>query len=64
VGVDEQGQASVPFAAANSMILQFQPNTTQTEVDDYIKSNNFAVIKTFPSIGAIQVKTDLSRFFD
>jgi hypothetical protein len=61
--VDAQGQATVPFAAQNSMILQFQPDVTQSQVDDYIKSNNFEVVKTFPSIGAVQVTTDLSRFF-
>src|SRR6266851_10175615 len=63
VPVDAQGQATVPFAAQNSMILQFQPDVTQSQVDDYIKSNNFEVVKTFPSIGAVQVTTDLSRFF-
>jgi subtilisin family serine protease len=61
--VDAQGQATVPFVAQNSMILQFQPDVTQSQVDDYIKSNNLEVVKTFPSIGAVQVKTDLNRFF-
>ena len=60
---DAQAQATVPFVAQNSMILQFQPNTTQSEVDDYIKSNQLEVVKTFPTIGAVQVITDLSRFF-
>jgi hypothetical protein len=61
--VDAQGQAAVPFVAQDSMILQFQPNVSQREVDDYIKSNNLKVVKTFPSLGAVQVFTDLSRFF-
>lgn len=61
--VDTQGQANVPFVAQDSMIVQFQPDVTPSQVDDYIKSNNFSVVKTFPSIGAVQVLTDLSRFF-
>jgi subtilisin family serine protease len=60
---NSQGQTSVPFVAANSMILQFQPDTPQVQVDDYIKSNKLKVVKTFPSIGAVQVETDLSRYF-
>jgi subtilisin family serine protease len=36
---------------------------TQSQVDDYIRTNNFEVVQTFPSIGAVQVKTDLSKFF-
>jgi len=60
---NSQGQTSVPFVAANSMILQFRPNTSQAQVDDYIKSNNLKVVKTFPSIGAVQVETDLSPYF-
>lgn len=61
-GTKDQTTA-VPFVAQNSMILQFQPDLKQADVDDYIKSNNLQVVKTFPSIGAVQVKTDLSRFF-
>jgi hypothetical protein len=61
--VDAQGQAAVPFVAQDTMILQFQPNLSQSQVDDYIKSNNLKVVKTFPSLGAVQVSTDLSRFF-
>lgn len=63
LSVDAQGQAAVPFATQNSMILQFQPDVTPGQVDDYIKSNNYEVVKTFPSIGAVQIKTNLDRFF-
>jgi len=63
MSVDATGKAAVPFAAQNSMILQFQPDVTPSQVDDYIKSNNFEVVKTFPSIGAVQIKTNLDRFF-
>lgn len=58
-----QSPRSVPFVAANSMILQFQPDTSQAQINDYLQSNNLPVVKTFPSIGAVQVKTDLTKFF-
>ncbi|MGX8010098.1 S8 family peptidase [Mesorhizobium sp. ORM8.1] len=61
--VDAQGKVDVPFAAQNSMILQFKPDTTQKQVNDYLGQHNYEVIRTFPGIGAVQVKTDLSRFF-
>jgi subtilisin family serine protease len=60
---ETQRQTVVPFVAQNSMILQFQPDTSQEQVDDYIKSRGLEVVKTFPSIGAVQVLTDLNRFF-
>lgn len=63
LSADAQGQATVPFAAQNSMILQFQPDVTPGQVNDYITSNNFEVVKTFPSIGAVQIKTNLDKFF-
>jgi subtilisin family serine protease len=53
----------IPFASSNSLILQFQPNITGADVAQYFKENNFIVTKTFPDIGAVQVDTDLSRFF-
>jgi subtilisin family serine protease len=61
--VDAQGQTTVPFVSQSSIILQFQPDVTQAQVNDYIKSNHFEVVKTFPSLGAVQIKTDLNRFF-
>lgn len=45
------------------MIVQFQPDTTQSQIDDYVKVNKFEVVKTFPTLGAVQIRTDLSRFF-
>ena len=60
---DQKADGKVSFGAQDLMILQFQPNVTQSEMDDYVKSHEFEVVRTFPSIGAVQIKTDLSRFF-
>lgn len=62
-GSTEQKDGTAAFVAQDSMILQFQPDVTQSQVDDYIKSHNFEVVRTFPSLGAVQIKTDLSPFF-
>jgi hypothetical protein len=61
--LDANGKADVPFVAPNSMLLQFQADTTQAEIDDFISSKKLEVVKTFPNLGAIQVKVDLSKFF-
>src|SRR5690242_10961353 len=58
-----KGEDRIPFVAQDSIILQFQPNVTASQIGDYIKSHDFQVVKTFPSIGAVQIRTDLSRFF-
>ena len=60
---DNEGNASVPFVAPNSMILQFEPDVSESAIQDFLKGRNLEVVRTFPKIGAIQVKTDLSRYF-
>ena len=59
----EFGQADVPFVVPNTMILQLEPNVSQEQLNDLINDRNLNVIQTFPAIGAIQVETDLSRYF-
>lgn len=54
---------TVAIAAQDTMIVQFQPDTTQSQIDDYVKTNKFEVVNTFPTLGAVQIRTDLSRFF-
>ncbi len=61
--VSADGKTKVPFVIANSMIVQFQPDITADQIQNYLQSNNFEVVKTFSSIGAVQIKTDLSRFY-
>lgn len=56
-------KASVPFVVPNSVVIQFTPETTPAEVEAYLKDKNLRVIKTFPTIGAVQVETDLSPYF-
>lgn len=56
-------KSKVPLAVADSMIIQFQPDVSQSQIDDYLKSHDFEVVDTIPSLGAVKVKTDLSRFF-
>src|SRR5262249_56846894 len=43
--------STVPFVSQHSLLVQFKPDVTQGQIDDFIKSNNFEVVKTFPSLG-------------
>ncbi|MBB4170797.1 S8 family serine peptidase [Rhizobium sp. BK538] len=56
-------QKTVPFVVPNSMIIKFESDVTPAQVDDYLKSNNLPVIQKFENIGAVQVKTDISKYF-
>ncbi|MBY3265313.1 S8 family peptidase [Rhizobium laguerreae] len=56
-------QKTVPFVLPNSMIIQFDSDVTPAQVDDYLKSNNLPVIQKFENIGAVQVITDISKYF-
>lgn len=57
------GGNSLPFVAPTSMIIQFKPQTTQAEIEDYLSENELPVIQTFPGIGAVQVEVDISEYF-
>ncbi|MBY3181363.1 S8 family serine peptidase [Rhizobium laguerreae] len=54
---------TVPFVVPNSMIIKFEANVTPAQVEDYLKTNDLPVIQKFETIGAVQVKTDISKYF-
>ncbi len=54
---------SLPFVVPDTMIIQFAAKTTPADVEDYLRTNNLKVVQTYPGIGAVQVKADLTRFF-
>jgi subtilisin family serine protease len=55
--------SSVPFVIPNSMIIQFEPEVTPAQVDEYLKSKSLPIIQKFEMIGAVQVQTDISGYF-
>ena len=57
------GDNSLPFIAPTSMIIQFKPQVTQEQIEDYLSENGLSVIQTFPGIGAVQVEVDISPYF-
>jgi hypothetical protein len=59
----EEDPESVPFVVPNSMIIQFESDVSAAEIQDYLEENKLQVIQAFPSIGAVQVDADISRFF-
>ena len=52
-----------PFVAPNTMILQFETDVSEEQILDYLKGRELSVVRKFPEIGAIQVETDLSPYF-
>jgi len=52
-----------PFVMPNSMIVQFSPDATADDINNYIKSKNATVLERYPTIGAVQIETDLSTYF-
>ncbi|MDO9416324.1 S8 family peptidase [Pararhizobium sp.] len=55
---------TVPFVVPNSMIIKFEANVTPAQVEDYLRTNELLVIQKFRTIGAVQVKTDISKYFE
>lgn len=60
---NSQGQAAVPFAAPDTVILQFEPETSQADIEAFLAERNLEIIQKYPKIGAVQAKGDLSGYF-
>ena len=60
---DANGLTSMPLFVADTLIVQFKPNTTQNGIETFLKERNLEVVQTFPSLGAIKVKGDFSKYF-
>lgn len=56
--------ARAPFAATDNIILQFEPGASSHDIWNYVVTNDLDVVRVFPEIGAIQIKTDLSSYFE
>ncbi|WP_138935427.1 S8 family peptidase [Roseovarius arcticus] len=57
------GMTEVPIAAPNSVIIQFEPGTTEAEVSAFLAERQLEIIRKFPSIRSVQAEGDLSRYF-
>ena len=53
----------LPFVAPNTMILQFESDVSEEQILDYLRGHKFSVVRKFPKIGAVQIETDLSPYF-
>ncbi|WP_370677489.1 S8 family serine peptidase [Pleomorphomonas sp. PLEO] len=54
--------AEVPIARKDSAVIQFKPQASQAEIQNYISKYNMTLVETYPSIGAVRVETDLGQF--
>ncbi|MDA7949258.1 MAG: S8 family serine peptidase [Hyphomicrobiaceae bacterium] len=61
--LNAKGQAEVPFVAPNSIILKFEPEVSKEEMTKFLDERKLEVVRTYPTIGAIQVEGDLSAYF-
>lgn len=57
------GTAEVPLAAPNTVIIQFEPDATEADIESFLSERDLKVIRTYPKIGALQVEGDLSSYF-
>jgi hypothetical protein len=61
--LDSQGKASIPWIVPNTMIIQFEPDTSKESIDNLLKRRNLKVVDKFSNLGAVKVETDLSKYF-
>ncbi|WP_324754193.1 hypothetical protein [Roseovarius sp. Pro17] len=57
------GTTEVPIAAPNSVIVQFEPGTTEAEVSSFLAERQLEIVRKYPSILSVQVEGDLSNYF-
>jgi len=57
------GQATVPFAAPNSIILRFEPDVSKEEIAKFMSERNLEIVQTYPKIGAVKAEGDFSAYF-
>jgi subtilisin family serine protease len=57
----EPGQ--LPFIVPDSLIVQVTPNLGEAGVRALIEEYGWEVVQTFPALGQMQVRADLSEFF-
>ena len=47
----------------NSMIVQFSPDATESDINSYLKEKKAQVLESYPTIGAVQIEADLTQYF-
>lgn len=60
----DETTAEARFVESSTFFLLFEPDVTEGQLRDYIDSNNIVVVETFPMIGAIQIRADLTRYLE
>jgi subtilisin family serine protease len=59
VTVDSSGNARVPFLFPDSVLIQFEPFATATDIAEVIGKFGWSVRETFPHLGLIRVEANL-----
>lgn len=59
----EDDSTAVPLAVPDTLLLKLKQDISQEQIEALFEKYDFKFIESFETIGAIKVKTDLSRFF-
>lgn len=57
------GVTEVPFVSPETLIVTLDSNLTAEESNQLIQDYDWQVVETYPNLGQMTVRTDLSRFF-
>ncbi|WP_170378649.1 S8 family peptidase [Ruegeria atlantica] len=63
LNLSDDQQVEIPFAAPNTVLLQFETDVSDADVEAFLEERQLEVVRTFPKIGAIQATGDLSEYF-
>lgn len=58
-----EGIAEVPLAVPNTILIQFEPQVSQGEIEAFLAERHLRITRTYAKIGAIQAEGDLSSYF-
>src|SRR5262245_39371626 len=61
--MNPDGSASVPFIVPNTMVVQFAPHVSLDYMQAFLKDRKARVVSKREQIGAVQIETDLSGYF-
>ena len=61
--LDAQGNATAPLLVPNTILLQFEPTASKSDIDSLLARRGLTVVDTFPNLGAVKVEGDLSKYF-
>jgi subtilase family protein len=63
IKTNADGTATTPLLIPDTMLIQFESNATKESIDSLLKRRGLTVVDTFPTLGAVKVQGDLTKYF-